>query len=116
MDKAKEQFEKAVKGQYAPAYVNPGNILFLEKEYEGALEYYEKAEEEDPDNVKVLLGIAKASYELENQGTVKKAYAAIQQKDPDLADRFSYLVSRGDDTARASSAMIAESVVWDEEE
>ncbi|TFG62049.1 MAG: tetratricopeptide repeat protein [Spirochaetales bacterium] len=116
MEKAKEQFVEAAQAQSTPAYVNLGNILFLEKQYEEALEYYELAEAEDPENTKVLLGIAKANYELENQGTVKKAYAKIQQKDPDLAERFSYLVSATDDSARASSATISETVVWDEEE
>ena len=116
LDKAKVQFEKAARGQYAPAMVNLGNILFLETDYDGALNFFEQAEQQDPDNPKVLLGIAKANYELENQGTVKRTFEKLQQKDPDLAKRFSYLVSATDEAARASSAMIAETVVWDEEE
>ncbi len=82
LGKAKEQFEKAARGQYAPAMVNLGNILFLAKQYEDALEVFTQA----------------------------------KQQDPDLAARFSYLVSATDEAARASSAMIAETVVWDEEE
>jgi tetratricopeptide (TPR) repeat protein len=116
MDKAKEQFQQASDKSYVPSMVNMGNILFLEKMFEDALDYYEQVEDEQPNNIKALLGIAKANYELENMGTVKRVFEKIQQKDPDLAERFSYLVSGSDETARASAAMISETVVWDEEE
>lgn len=116
IDKAKVQFQQAADKGYVLAMTNLGNILFLEKLFEEALDYYEQVEDEQPNNLKALLGIAKANYELENMGTVKRTFEKIRQKDPDLAERFSYLVSGGDETARASAAMISETVVWDEEE
>ncbi len=115
MDKAKNQFQQAADAGYVHSMVNLGNILFLEKMFEEALDYYEQVEDEQPNNVKALLGIAKANYELENMGTVKRTFEKIQQKNPDLAEQFSYLVSASDDSARASAAMISEIVVWDEE-
>jgi tetratricopeptide (TPR) repeat protein len=117
MDKAKVQFEAAAKRDYAPALINMGNILFLEEKYDEALTYYERADDLRPGTTSALVGIAKVNYELENHGSVKRAYEEIQRKDPDLAARFGYLVSgEGEATGRASAAMIRETVVWDEEE
>ena len=117
MDKAKVQFEAAAKRDYAPALINMGNILFLEEKYDEALTYYERADDLRPGTTSALVGIAKVNYELENHGSVKRAYEQIQRKDPDLAARFGYLVSgEGEATGRASAAMIRETVVWDEEE
>ena len=116
MDRAKEQFTASARNQYAPAMINMGNILFLEKAYNEALDYYESALDINSRSAAAMVGIAKANYELENHGSVKRTYSEIQRIDPDLAERFSYLVSGSDDTARASSAMIREAVVWDDEE
>jgi hypothetical protein len=114
MDKAKAQFEIAAKWNYTPALINLGNILFLEGLYERAVDMYEKANELRTSPA-ALLGIAKASYELENHGTVKRTYEEIRRINPDLAERFSYLVSsESEDTGRASAAMIRETVVWEE--
>jgi tetratricopeptide (TPR) repeat protein len=117
MDKAQAQFEAASRSQYAPGLINLGNIFFINKDYDAALEYFEQANELKPGSSSALVGIAKVNYELENHGTVKRTYQEIQRKDPDLAVRFSYLASgESEDTARASSVMIRETVVWDEEE
>lgn len=116
LDKAEEQFTRAAGRNHLPAIVNLGNILFLNKEYDRALANYERAEREQPDNIKALLGIAMTSYELDNQGTVRRIYRKIQQQDPALAERYSYLVSASEESGRASSAMSAASPMWVVEE
>ncbi len=115
-DKASGYFEQAAGSRYAPAMINLGNIRFLENEYEEALESYEQAEELESGSLLALLGIAKVNYELENYGTVNRTFEEIQRKDPDLASRFSYLVSESTEAGRASSALIRDIVVWGEED
>jgi hypothetical protein len=112
--KAKEQFTLAARVRYLPSIVNLGNILFIAKQYDMALEAFKRAQGAEPDNAQVLLGIAKTEYELENMGTVKRVYERLQQKDPALAARFSYLVGAGKEQGRAS-AMGGSATVWDEE-
>ena len=116
-DKAVLQFNKILaKQEYVPALINFGNIHYLSKEMEKALEYYERASIEAPDNPKVLLCVARVNHELENYGLVKKAYGKLKGVDPDLADQFTYLDLRGGEAARAAEmSAVKEVVVWDEE-
>lgn len=113
LDKAEEWFTKASDRQYAPAMVNLGNTLFLKGKYDAALRFYTQANDLAPGNPQTLLGMAKANFELENAGNVKRVYEELQRKDPDLAARFSYLVSGGGEEGRASDAMRKDTVVWD---
>ena len=116
-DKAALQFNKILaKQEYVPALINFGNIYYLSKEMEKALEYYERASIEAPDNPKVLLCVARVNHELENYGLVNKSYQKLIAVDPDLADQFAYLDLRRDEAARAAEmSAIKEVVVWDEE-
>jgi tetratricopeptide (TPR) repeat protein len=114
-DKAKVEFEKAARDNYAPSLVNMGNLAYLQSDFTGALKYFEQAQRLEADNIAVLLGIAKTNYELENYGSVKIAYRKLEDLSPDTASRFSYLVAKGDETSRASAATLREDLIWDEE-
>lgn len=116
LDRAIEWFEKAVEYQYAPAMVNLGNALFLQARYEESLELYKRANGLKPGDPYALLGMAKANYELENSGSARQAYDELKSKDPDLADRFSYLVAGGEAAGRASDALRKDTVAWDDRE
>jgi tetratricopeptide (TPR) repeat protein len=116
LDKAEQQFERAVRSEYVPAMINLGNVLHLREQYEEALNYYRKAKQKRPSSMQAAVGIAKANYELENYSKTKAAYSDIRQKDPDLAERFAYLVSESGETGKASAAMKKETVLWAEEE
>lgn len=116
MEKAVAEFERAAGRNYAPAIINLGNVAFLEKDYLAALDHYERAEDLAPRNPLVLLGLARAHFELENFGLVKRSYSAIQDLDPALAEKFAYLISGDKDSARAASTAVKQSVVWDEEQ
>ena len=117
-DKAKMEFSKVIEEtEYMPTLLNLGNLLFLEKDMDGAEEYYSRAEKLAPDNAKVVLSIAKVNHALENYGTAQKAYSKLKEIDPELAGRFAYLDFRGDESARASDIeIIKETVLWEEEE
>ena len=116
-DKAILQFNKILaKQEYVPALINFGNIYYLSNEMEKALEYYERASVEAPDNPKVLLCVARVKHELENYGLAKKSYEKLKAVDPDLADQFAYLDLRGEEATRAAEmSAIKEVVVWEEE-
>jgi tetratricopeptide (TPR) repeat protein len=48
-DKAQVQFQEAAQGgDYAPALVNLGNLLFLKKDWQNAFDYYDQARKIDP--------------------------------------------------------------------
>jgi tetratricopeptide (TPR) repeat protein len=119
LDKAKSRFEQAVRFDYVPAMINLGNVLYLKEKIEDALRYYTMARAKRPDSTQAILGIAKTNYDLEKYSQAKTAYTEIKNSDPELAGRFTYLVSEGSEseqTGRASAAMKKETVLWVEEE
>lgn len=115
IDEAETLFRLAAADQHLPAIINSGNLLYLRHDYEGALEYYQRAEKMRPGHTAALLGIARTSYELEHYGTLNQAYEKLQLKSPESAAEFSYLASGYDDETRASSAIDRLTVNWAEE-
>jgi len=115
-EQAQKEFEKLLaKEEYIPALLNMGNILYLNDQKEKALVYYNRAYANDPGNPRVLLGVARVSHDLENYGRVKKLYAELKARDPDLAQRFAYLDLKGEDATRAANvAGVNGVVVWEE--
>jgi lipopolysaccharide biosynthesis regulator YciM len=114
-DEAEEQFLKVVwEREYVPALINLGNIFYIREELEEALEFYERANRAAPKNATALLGIARVNYELENYGAVNAAYSSAEQINPEMAAKFSYLVTGSDSTGRAAAAE-REVTLWEEE-
>jgi tetratricopeptide (TPR) repeat protein len=116
-EEALVQFNRILDTQeYYPALINVGHIYFLTGEMEKALDYYARASVKAPDNPKMLLGMARASHELENYGSARRAYSRLKSVDPDLAAQFSYLELRGEEATRAAEmSAVKEVVVWEEE-
>ena len=101
---------------YVPALMNMGNIYYLNKNMEKALELYENALNIAPDNPLVLLSIARTNHELENYGTARKIYSKLKTVDKNLAMQFSYLDLRGEEAVRAAeTGNLKEVVLWEEE-
>ena len=112
MDQARAAFEAAVaRREFAPALVNLGNVLFLERRFSEALAYYERATRQDPASAAIALALARAHHELENYGLVQASYARVKELDPALAEQYSYLELRGDEAKRAADASRAKEVV-----
>jgi len=115
LEKAEHEFRYALEKdkEYIPAIVNIGNIHYLKKEIDTALQYYEQAYKIQPSNPTVLLNVAKAEHELENYGYAQKAYNKLKTLDPALAMKFSYLGLRGDVSDRGFEARnLMEAVIW----
>ncbi|MFA6507810.1 MAG: tetratricopeptide repeat protein, partial [Treponemataceae bacterium] len=104
LDQARAEFEKAGRLSYAPALTNLGNIAYLQKKFVEAISYFQRALSQKTDNKIALIGMARAQYEMENYAEADRAYAQVQKTDPSLAGQYSYLVSRTEGAARASSA------------
>ena len=114
LDEAAGQFQQILRGgESAPALINLGNIAYLKGDNPAALTYYNRALKKSPDSSAALLGVARASYELEDYNAVNGALAQLKKLDPEAASRFSYLGSSGD-TGRAAEAGKKEVEEWTE--
>ena len=115
--KAEEQFRAAiVKGEYAPALVNLGNLEFLAGRMRDAIRYFDRALAIQARNVTALVGLARAHHGLENYGEARRYYEILVATDARLAERYGYLKLQGEQGVRASEAMgLAGAVDWEEE-
>ena len=77
--------------------------MLLERNFLEALSYYQQASSIEPDRPAVLLGLARAHYELENYGYVNSNYLKLKDAKPELAEQFAYLDMQHSDAIRASS-------------
>jgi tetratricopeptide (TPR) repeat protein len=113
---ARVQFEAAAAEDYVPALCNLGNVAFLERKYEEAVTHFEKAMRLQPDAKAALLGLARASYELDLFAQSDALFSAVRQLDPELADRFAYLSTGvAGSASRASAAAERRSMLWSDE-
>lgn len=120
---AEEQFRAAVQGRdYAPGFINLGNISYLNKNYTGAREAYRRALDLDRDNKTALLGLARVSYAAEDYTAAEEAHSELGALDPELAQRFAYLAAGSSGGGNAAAGRAADTaqkystMVWEEEE
>ncbi|MFP4268550.1 MAG: tetratricopeptide repeat protein [Spirochaetaceae bacterium] len=115
-EKALEEFREAADAGYRRAHINIGNVAFLLGEYETALNWYERVNEQYPDNPAAVIGLARTYYELDQYDQADFYFDIATQMEPELADRYSYLSARvGGTIARASAAMDRlGDMLWDE--
>jgi tetratricopeptide (TPR) repeat protein len=114
---AKPELKKAAASGYVPALINLGNIAFLEKNYEGAVDYFRRVLEQQPDNKAALVGLARAKYELDLFSESDELFGRVIALDPALAEQYAYLSSRIEGSkSRAASALDRGDVLWSAEE
>jgi hypothetical protein len=116
IDRAEDQFKLALKGgDFAPALLNLGNICFVRRQFEGALDYANRAQKLWPANPLVLLSQARVNHELENYGMAKIAYEKLKGVDPAMAEKYAYLQQKGEEGVRAAALSgLLGSVEWGE--
>jgi tetratricopeptide (TPR) repeat protein len=117
LNDAEREFQRAFEEHdYMPSLINLGNIALLRKEWRAALERFQTARRRDPDNPAVLVNLSRAHHELEQYRQASRMYARVQQIDPELASRYSYL---DDDTVAGARAVDLttqrERIEWHEE-
>ena len=116
LDEAEPWFQRAVRNRaYAPGEVNLGNVAYLRGDYQAAVDRYRRALDADDDNARALLGLAKASFELEDYAAADEGMALLASVNPDMARYYSYLGTAAEaPVLRASSAVSQEVYGWDE--
>ena len=116
LDKAEKEFLKVVnKKDNLSTLINLANIYYIRADYQKAIDYYTMAYKKKSKHAVVLIGLAKAHYEMENYGSVKKIYSELEAVSPELAEKYAYLASKETDSGRAFSQAIKEEVEWDDE-
>jgi len=91
-DSAKQYLAQALqKGDFFPALVNYGNILYLEGNFAGALSYYQRAQKLKPDDAMTTLHLAQAYSRMGNDGEAEARFRRLASLDPALAARHSEL-------------------------
>ncbi|HNY22575.1 MAG TPA: tetratricopeptide repeat protein, partial [Treponemataceae bacterium] len=103
LQKAKEQFIIAARADNVDAWVNLGNIAFMEQNYPEAIGYYNFVLSKHPEESVAILGAARAYYELEEFEYSDALYATLGTCDAGLERKYSYLGSFFDSTGRAWS-------------
>jgi TolB-like protein len=98
-------------------FLNMGHIAFLEGDYSQAVSWYKKAETLAPGKATILLALARVEYEMGNQKTVLKYYGMIEEINPALAEKYSYLAGITKEEGRASEGdKRADTLPWELEE
>ena len=115
-DDAELQFKKLLKKSHYrdTGLINIGNIRYKKGDFKGALEYYNEASKNKPDDSKLLLNIARAHYQMEEFRIAEKLYSQVKVISPELARAYQYLGTRTDTGSRAASAEENGNVLWDE--
>ena len=117
-DEAEAEFNNAlmINNNYMPALMNLGNIYYLRDEMDMALNLYGQARSVQPENPKVLLSIARASYELNDFESAKESYRKMKKIDPNLAVQYAYIEIGSEDSVRASDRSgMKDAIIWEEE-
>jgi len=117
IDKAEEQFQRVLNlNEYVPSLVNMGNLCLMSEEMEPAKDFYLRAEKVMPNHPTVLLSIARVNHAMENYDIAREIYGKLNDIDPSMASRFTYLGFQGEDAARASEAVeLGGGIFWEEE-
>lgn len=117
LEKAATQFELVAEQiDFFPALLNLGNTTYLAGDFETALGYYERALTVEPASGPAILGVARASLEVENYPRVREAYDQLKVVSPGLASEHGYLESRRTAGSRAgNSSDSAPPVIWVDE-
>jgi len=110
---AKEQFQAALKGGYAPAYTNLANVAFLQKDYAEARRNYELTLKGNPEDSAAMIGLARTLYEMEDYASAAKLYEQVREINPTLAAQYEYLESKGAQTPGRSASASRGDASWD---
>lgn len=117
LDRGEKEFQRIVaKEEYVPALINLGNVYFLRGDMDQATTFYDRAYRREPQNARVLLGLARVNQATENYGAAHKFYTALKAVDQDLAQQFAYLELKGEEASRAADASQTKGVViWEQQ-
>ncbi len=74
--------------------IEKGNQYYILNRLKQSQAFYEKAEQNSPDDPEVLLSLARVNYEQDNYYTATQYYNRLKIISPDTAEKNSYLISQ----------------------
>jgi tetratricopeptide (TPR) repeat protein len=113
--KAEAAFRDSIKVQdNASAWCNIGNVLYLKGDYAGSLTAYKSAQRLALNDPKILAGLARAAYELDDRAGASRYLAALAAVDPAAAARLAYIGggAGASGTVRAGATDAAGTIEW----
>ena len=92
----------ALDRNYLNPIINLGNLYYLQKQYQGALRFYSRAEislsqegrTQSPEYAAIILNIAESYYQIANYDRAKEFWLKLQKLDPNMAQANSQLGQR----------------------
>ncbi len=115
IEESREQFQSiAGSGDYAPAMMNLGNLARMEEDSPTAKTWYKKALDVDPWNARVLASLSSLSYEMSDLDEAQEYYERLNDLNPSLAERFTYVLGT-ENTTRASRSGGSDNLLWNED-
>jgi tetratricopeptide (TPR) repeat protein len=103
-DEAKNIYRKIIStNNYLPAFNNLGNICLIQKSFDDALYYFNKANSISPDQRRILAAKVRALQALNKYDEAKSTYNRLIGLYPEYADRYAYLKGTSVSAARAAS-------------
>ncbi len=102
-DEATGHFQAAFADrEYVPALINQANILAIHGHHERAQIYLERARSVEPENLRVLLGLAVSYWETGDREEARDIYEVVSDRSPNLARRFALFDDDGSSPRRAT--------------
>lgn len=112
---AEEYFRSAVTtGDYQKSRINLGNLALIRESWNEALEWFESADESHSGKPAVLLGMARSYYALGNHASAEDFHHQLEQVNPRLAEKYSWLAGGETGALRAGRDMGSGGVEWEE--
>jgi tetratricopeptide repeat protein len=114
-EKAEAEFRKVIKKkEYLPSLLNLGNIQLTKDKSAEAFKYFARAEKVSPSNSKVLLGLARSSFDTGDIKTANDNFKKLETANPKLAMDFPHLGSDSMAVGRASQVKNQEVTEWED--
>jgi hypothetical protein len=108
---AERDFMAASKLQYRPALINLGNIALLRSDAAGAYSYFAHAAEQEPNDARIYVYIAKAATALGRESDAAKALDTARRLDPAIAQKYASGV-QADAKGTRAAAVGSDGVDW----
>lgn len=103
LEEARDSLEQALKlGKTSQVLINLGNLRLIQKDNEGALEFYREAYQMDRNNPSLLKNLAVASFEVGDVMQADAYYSRLLESDPRAAEAISFIRDGGAEGNRAS--------------
>lgn len=117
LDRAEDTFREAIAedDDYVSSYVNLANLMLDQERHDEALAALETGYEKRPDSVLINLLLTRVYYETDSPADAAPYFAVVEERAPNLAERYSYMVARTDGS-RASGADVNVPFIWPTEE